>query len=780
MPLNLRKNYHLVLDVLRAFFAVAFTVRFSLAMSLFASLALFIPQQALEALRVLAAPDEPAVRSQRILFVVSALTLSLISWYCARVILYLIDPLPNPKPGGQAGAKEVIIKYLPRVVGALPLVFIGFALLRADDNLSVELKGHRMVIKVLAGLSFFFAAFFYVLIHYRRALTERLTGKAMGSAKQQAGVLHPKRLARVGKVVFFVTLAVLVALMILFSSQSGRVTAVSAAGWFGVGALVLLFAAVWIPLGTALVYLGHRTRLPLFILLLCWAVFWSMLDLNDNHRIRYASVTRNEEQGFKPADEGTLKAKPLKVGEGFRAWLDSRCDKDDYKDKGYPVFIVSAEGGGIRAAYFAAVVLSALQDQDPKFAHHVFAVSGVSGGSLGGAVFAGLTHKYTKTRAAGGPCYETAPPPGGATMVAMTDQVLGRDLLSPILSSALFPDFVQRLLPFAVDKFDRARALEDALGKSWQDATRDGDKLFFPDSPVRFHDLWKPDQSVPALFLNTTQVETGERMVVSSLDPSGAEGDRRFNDLISITRVDPTLNIPLGTAACLSARFPVITPAGYLTVKRRVKDKEGREDEKILKYRYVDGGYFENSGTATVMDIITGGRLHEVSRASGMKVNLIVIRIGTDPEGFQYTRQGLGEITSPIFTLLNTRNARGTLATKHLDTRLDEFNDALALAASSQPAAVAPGPGSFSAVVPAVHFQVNEGGKVKLPLGWLLSQEAREEMKCQIGEPRQDGRPSDRPCGFPENGANLRAFKQVTDALGVKAPAPAQASARAR
>ena len=54
------------------------------------------------------------------------------------------------------------------------------------------------------------------------------------------------------------------------------------------------------------------------------------------------------------------------------------------------MFLVTAKGGGIRAAYWTAALLTALQDANPEFADHVFAVSGVSGGSVGAGVFAGL------------------------------------------------------------------------------------------------------------------------------------------------------------------------------------------------------------------------------------------------------------------------------------------------------------------------------------------------------------------------------------------------------
>ena len=56
----------------------------------------------------------------------------------------------------------------------------------------------------------------------------------------------------------------------------------------------------------------------------------------------------------------------------------------------YPVYIIAAEGGGIYAAHHAAVWLSRMQDICPSFAQHIFAISGISGGSVGGSVFAGL------------------------------------------------------------------------------------------------------------------------------------------------------------------------------------------------------------------------------------------------------------------------------------------------------------------------------------------------------------------------------------------------------
>jgi hypothetical protein len=61
------------------------------------------------------------------------------------------------------------------------------------------------------------------------------------------------------------------------------------------------------------------------------------------------------------------------------AWLEARRSEIESAGSPYPVFIVSAEGGGIRAAFWTAGLLGAIQDVEPAFADHVLGISGVSG-----------------------------------------------------------------------------------------------------------------------------------------------------------------------------------------------------------------------------------------------------------------------------------------------------------------------------------------------------------------------------------------------------------------
>ena len=67
----------------------------------------------------------------------------------------------------------------------------------------------------------------------------------------------------------------------------------------------------------------------------------------------------------------------------FHGWLAERRTGSSR----YPVFVVAAQGGGIYAASTAGTFLATMQDHCPAFARHVFAISAVSGGSIGASLF---------------------------------------------------------------------------------------------------------------------------------------------------------------------------------------------------------------------------------------------------------------------------------------------------------------------------------------------------------------------------------------------------------
>jgi glycerophosphoryl diester phosphodiesterase len=713
---------------LAGLFSILMVVRFSLLTVLFPAIAMIFIDQGSEALRILAtAPKQPT--SQVVAFIVGLITLTFMTWYWASILVDILRPGARE----EGSLKGWAARQLPRICGLIPAVAVAIALIVAyepfrsrsspptevqsseasydrtvseeavtnDTRVSVEVKDSPVRFIVFAVACIVFTIPVYALFYWRRRRLEHYydrhpdyawqLGKAPPSDRVESRRIPVTHLPGASKVILTITILVWLGLLLIFTIQTGdRPITIAPAKFFGPLAIAMLFAAVWIPFGSLLVFWSDKFKLPLFTILLVLAGLFSIFNINDNHQIR--RVDNN------PAPQIP------DLNTAFTDWLNNRCDRNPDPNVPYPVFIVSAEGGGSRTAYFTSLVLSAIQDRNPQFAHHLFGISGVSGGSVGGTVFAALTDKYVQ-RNPGAPCTFA----NKQNMQSMTNAILGQDLLSPVLAGALYPDLIQRFLFWPVARFDRARALEDGLGQAWFKAT--GSRDF-----SRAHSFYElsnnfANRSTPALFLNTTQVETGQRMVVSSLALSTKDGaaDDNLSGLLSIGRIPKIVspNLSLATAAFLSARFPVITPPGSI----------GPKNERS---RYVDGGYFENSGTATLIDLIFALPLDQNSQQKDstqqpqQKIKLIVINIGTDPVDLKYSSRGIGEITGPIVALLNTRSARGDSATNQLGTVVNKINTRQGNSAEI------------------VHFQADQND-LRLPTGWLLSEQALQNMQCQLG-----------------------------------------------
>jgi hypothetical protein len=77
----------------------------------------------------------------------------------------------------------------------------------------------------------------------------------------------------------------------------------------------------------------------------------------------------------------------------------------------------------------------------------------------------------------------------------------------------------------------------------------------------------------------------------------------------------------------------------------------------------------------------------------------------------------LGDVTAPIYALMNTRNARGTYAQKAIALEQRRFKAGM----------TAPAP----ATKDIVYFRLRDT-QVPLPLGWMLSAEAAKTMRNQV------------------------------------------------
>lgn len=320
--------------------------------------------------------------------------------------------------------------------------------------------------------------------------------------------------------------------------------------------------------------------------------------------------------------------------EQFLKWLAARRDAEKYKarDEAYPVYIVAAAGGGTYAAIRTAYMLAYLQKVCPSLAHHTFAISSVSGGGLGALAF--VAQQKANDTGDLPPC---APPtefgkvnddpiniaPPEPTVL---DRFFSKDLLSTLVGSGLFPDMLQRIVPRPIVELDRSIAFRNALGQHWVDAlhpqtasprlaaaAQPGSgctpESFFNDCEITTY--WKPEGDVPILIFNATHVDTGAPIVLSNLSEGFYPPTANVNRREFLTRT-----IRLIDAASLSARYPVVLPAGFLP-----------EDVTAKRwFRLVDGGYFDTSGLITA-DAIKS-HIEAIATANNLKVKVRMIFLG--------------------------------------------------------------------------------------------------------------------------------------------------------
>lgn len=612
--------------------------------------------------------DQASTYLQRFWFFSSLIVLAFTSWACARALMYRLGKdMPH-----------WIVQWFPRIFGFAPLLVVIAVFV-------FEIKERKFALITLA-LTALFVAFVFL-----RRPTLRKFGKS-----KKAPAFHGTELARGMKLTLGLSLSVSLVLFIAFWIEPVRYPQM-----FGAPSLALLAVTSWVLFGSVALVLYPRAHgwpsLAWLPLVLAMVASYS----NENYRVRELAVT-----AVPPAQTATT-ARAADLAADFDHWLALR--KPDAA-KPYPVFIVAAEGGGVRAAYWVASVLTRLQSENPSFAQHVYAISGVSGGSLGGATFVALLQAQKQNRL-NQPCKNPDDDHPPSPLYDCAQAFLARDFMSPALAYLLYEDLVQRLIFVPVAGLSRARALEQAWERGWADATKTD---VFANS---FSGLWDGDakREIPALFLNGTIVESGNRLITSNVpivqkdfpDAIGTFDETLLNPL----ELAPfSARMPVSTAVHMSARFTYISPPG------RLINSEGQPWGHVI-----DGGYFENSGGGTGDDIY--GRLIRAKRKHRNIVPVLIL-ITNAPTSFAEGGDAvagkpveavefLADLRSPLLGLLNAREARGRYA-------LAKIRNAQT---ATPPRCV-------------VNFGLHaaDAGGHNPILGWFLAKDSRREMRNQLNQ----------------------------------------------
>ncbi|GAA1440536.1 hypothetical protein [Leifsonia poae] len=299
-----------------------------------------------------------------------------------------------------------------------------------------------------------------------------------------------------------------------------------------------------------------------------------------------------------------------------------------------PVIIVAAEGGGIRAAYFTVKALQKLGSAG-CLAQSVALSSGVSGGSLGLAL----------TKTSGGDALAKVRAVSAQSVVASgVTGLLAGDLVAGNLGM-----HVPSVMDGRIGWRDRASLIE----QGWIDAAPGLGRQF---------DVTPTDTTGYTLF-NSTDARSKCRVIIGQLATGAAQLSGSDSSPVTCSRpgVQPAETADLATisgqqcpasldwagAAMLSARFPIITPAGRLPSGSACS--EGKTVELI------DGGYAEGSALGTVADlaptITTAVREYNLSRHGAEPFALPLLLFLRNSSGFDLQAKEAGVVAEPLVPL---------------------------------------------------------------------------------------------------------------------------------
>jgi hypothetical protein len=639
----------------------------------------------------------------------------LLVWPGAVLVAFAALSLPQKvhtvtvEPAAPAPAADTGPAPLPvRVLAAIPLAALGLIAARAATTLTVSLalKAWWLVAVALVALA-------GAVLVVAWPLPTR-PGRLSAGSTLLAGTAVTVAAAVAVGVWPIVTGQAVGAIALLFLFASVLV--------LGLTGLALLGEA-WTP-GGALALLGLR-RVPVLTFFAAWfAVTSAIGGTSRYHEVRLAGPLPGA-------------AAAVTVEQALDAWVKQHPAVGSAGRQQVPMLFVSAAGGGIRAAYWTAMVLDCLfavrpvQQEcagDPLDRSAVFAESGISGGSVG----------LTFDRVLAGT---------GRTFA----DVLDRDFVSPDVAALGFRDAPMawlRLQPYGVD---RAAVLEQA----WERAAGSPSPLrtgLFADSRDAQGHL-----RFPLLLLNGATVDDGCRLNGSVLTasvtvPRGPALPTGTDDCLSLTsfepgRADPAGNadstlaatkdlydflcppggkvrhdIALSTAALLSARFPYISPTGALNScgdpQRRTYD--------------IDGGLVEASGLSAITEMWAhiAGRVQAINdnpdgtvciqpRLLMIDNSYLQASPGTAPAQPQ-------ELLAPIEGRSRVNSLRSAQAEQAAALAFDRVfggTTCAGLADATQPLS------RVAHVVPTAR------PGPQAPLGWSLSRFARDDLEEQLNSP---------------------------------------------
>jgi hypothetical protein len=478
--------------------------------------------------------------------------------------------------------------------------------------------------------------------------------------------------------------AVLLALLLLFGIA---VTDVNYSRNLGPLGILLISVALWAAVLNAFyVAMTKWLRVPAIFFLLLAAILVFVAQQPERTIVPYKLTLTKEvtQYGYANRSQHNVKAH-------FRRWLLSTVSSDPTSP--IPIFLVAAEGGGIRSGYWTARTLALLNAQTGgNFSRFTFAYSGVSGGSLGIITYLDAARLHRDNP---------------ASAIEVLDAFYSQDFLSPVLGKLLFTEPWHLLTGGLFGRSRRDTTFEESISSDWKRLA--GSNVFDSEFESAVGQIANDAPwTAPAVLLNASIMESGKQVVMSNVTPDVPQSKTDYLFSLNMPFAKPRLS--LAEAVHLSARFPIISPPARVAVPA-YKAGTGPDNRPLpgcnellptprcgkWENRHwgtvVDGGYVDNSGLDSLEDVYDA-LVQERNRAAmeesqhetdpeerrylavlkRISIHVLVIKNATD-----YKKPGIPRLREApshdefyvmVNTMLQARTARAEIAAARVASRI--------------------------------------------------------------------------------------------------------------
>lgn len=606
------------------------------------------------------------------------------------------------------GPARPYLELMPRLLATIPFLAAGVGLMMTDDPDAWFLR----FLLVIA------AAIFFPIIIWRNKLGAAITGRLASAPRApklgRRWVIFSALLGAIGMAAFIVS-------------------PVDVPRFLGAPTVVFLGIGLLIPYLVIANQFGRIFQAPVVPALLLLALIVSVFPAFDNHAVGRRALTSPMGQ---PAERDVPDR--LTLEQAYALWRD-QAPRDQQGRR--VMVLVAAEGGASRAGFWTGEVLSTLHQQTGgRLRNAVFAISSVSGGSVGAVGYAAVL--------------QDDPAIAPDAVAPAVEQLTGADALSPVVGGLLFPDLLHRFLPLPILP-DRAEGLERSWEVAWRRARKDRpltlDQSFLELRPVEGAP-WRP-----ILMVNGASEQTGRRVLTSTLAPTPRIDAHDFHKLTG-------RDIPISSAIHNGARFPWVSPAGTLTQAGRPKSE--------AQGHVIDGGYFDTVGIEAQREL-ADALVRGPAKTDPLHIIFVVAAYSGQPQKAADTAAPatttspsaplnlaaseikpvwwLNEVLAPARGFFASRDGHGYHMARELRT--------LVAQRSLQAPLDAAGGGSSALYAPVM---LCEDKSFRNPMNWALSKRSQDHMRCAAGRPPLNGEACRIDC--PETRRQIAEVAQVINA----------------